>query len=564
MSSSPKDLVAARKVWAGLPPRSRGELARALVPAEQQERARALLTTILVRSHLTPSLPDPASETVDFGPLVGRACGPLFEPPADGSAPAFAGAYAEELLAQLLPLVGVDELEHRRLGELLERAHAHAVLAPLAFESAAIRMAEALWHALGDDLLAKAVELAGRSARPRSAFPWMDRPERLFLSVDHVTLSCARYLAGLQTPGRDRYGYDELWVGSAGRAKRVDQVTVGFEAAHPQQPKGEPEVHADQLGSELKAKLFVALFALAAQAKAHGDPSPNRVRLRDLLGMLGFELGRFTNSTYYWRYASQLTRHMLVDLPSRVVAMQLSIAGERQPRVVFEPLLERVRPLSGRGEPFPAEASRLLWNSLLCDEEEASAALRRSGVEGFEFAVSDELLEAHGIGSRLNAIEHVPVEVLSLRGPAFWLAWHVAFLRRWASLPTTGAGGKPLLRALEDTGHLAACSRNGRVRYKDALSFWWRDAGRLAGMGLLDEPGVRLYGKRGGSWREISNEVSRRLDSDGGRLTRPLLQDIRVVYQIPGTRIAQLDAARQRARKRTGVNPRSGGRRERW
>ena len=551
--SSRKHLDEARRRWRELPEPLRLELAEALVNREAAASCKERLSDLLLAGPLAvPNSRPSEGQRQRLREMLERIVAPLFEARRDGVFPPFAAAYAQHLLALVLPLLQPDS-GHEELTGLLERAGSHEVLAPLARERATAGLADELMRAAGEELLAKAREIASPPAQPPNPPRWLDRPDKLLLSVDHVTLSCARYLAGLQAPERDRYGYDELRAGPGGRAKRVDQVTVKFDpqsasalagvgaGAHPA---------AGSEGSELKAKLFVALFALAAQSKSRGDSGTQRVRLRDLLNMVGFELGRSTNSEYYWRYASQLTRHLLIDLPGRVVAMQLQLAGEPQPRVVFEPLLERALPLDVNGQPLAPAVVGSLHEALRGMAEESPLTLRDLGVAGFEFALSDELLQAHGIGKRLSAIEHVPAKVLSLKGPAFWLAWQVAFLRRWAVPPSGGAGGKPLLRALEETGHLAACSRGGRVRYKDALTSWWRDSGELAAIGLLDEPGVRLYAPRGGSWREVSAELSRSLDPGGSRLTRALLEDVRVVFQIPRSRVESLKEARRRKGRR--------------
>jgi hypothetical protein len=141
--------------------------------------------------------------------------------------------------------------------------------------------------------------------------------------------------------------------------------------------------------------------------------------------------------------------------------------------------------------------------------------------------------------------------------PAFWLAWQVSFLRRWARPPASGGQGKPLLRVLEEAGYLARYTRGTKVRYKDALSAWWRDVGELVGVGLLDEPGVRIYRPSGGAWREASSSLSRSLDPGGQRLARRHLEEYQVVFSVPAWRVSQLEDARRRRRLRSGVGGRA-------
>ena len=544
MKGSP-GIETARSAWRALPASLRAEVARAIAPPSLVERSLSRLTRLL-EERLLEVVPGPPVPDERLDRLLHAVCAPLFREADDPPESAFAAAYAGRLLALALPLSPEDAAgQPRRTRDLVERAADHELLAPAALEAALADLADDLMRQVGTELTSKVVEsFASTGAAPSSS--WLDHPDRLLLSVDQVTMSCARYLAGLQLPARDRYGYDELDAGRGGRTKRVDMVTVKFE------PRSGTDAAVGEApeGSELKAKLFVALFALAAEAKNRGQASPIRVRLRDLLRMMGFRLGTATNSDYYWRYASQLTRYMLADLPNRVVAMQVTVAG--QPRVLFEPLLAHVRALDPEGKGL--DSGRLVE-----DLQAGPAAIRRRGAHGFEFTLSDELLEAHGIGRALNAVEHVPVRVLALRGPAFWLAWQVAFLRRWAVVPASGAQGKPLLRSLEEAGHLAAATRGGRVRYRDALANWWRDTGELAAMGLLDEPGVRLYRQRGGSWRDASTEISRWLDPGGGRITRERLQEVRIVFQIPAGRAAQLAAARRRRGHRASAGMRRHG-----
>ncbi|MEX2536339.1 MAG: hypothetical protein WD273_12155 [Trueperaceae bacterium] len=525
MSQHRDYLEAAKAAWNALPPGNRRELEEFLSDEQGGSGEAELVDVVLVRLLAQdPFIRDRYGKTT---------------------------AGAKDRLTRMVARVTGVLFESRVRAEDMH-ALAHEAGAPLARERALSQLADELMLVAGPDMRAKAREILAAPAPGVVAEPWLFKPDRLLLSVDHVSLSCARYLAGLQAAERDSYGFDELHAGPAGRAKRIDRVTVKFDPQGSREPgrRGtDTEPHTGPEASELKAKLFVALFAMAAQAKARSESGSLRVRLRDLLEMLGFELGRVTNSSYYWRYAAQLARYLLIDLPNRVVAMQVSYTGGRE-LVVFERLLTLVWPLDAERQPLEQGEVEYLREALGRAVPAPTEAIRESGLAGFEFAVSDDLLEAHGIGKPMNAVEHVPVEVLSLKGPAFWLAWQVAFLRRWARPPESGAQGKPLLRVLEEAGYIGAYSRGKRVRYKDAVRAWWRDTGELVNMGLLDEPGVRLYGQRGSSWRDVSSEISRFLDPLGERLMRHRLQDVRVVFQIPRWRVAQLEEARRRKRKR--------------
>lgn len=81
------------------------------------------------------------------------------------------------------------------------------------------------------------------------------------------------------------------------------------------------------------------------------------------------------------------------------------------------------------------------------------------------------------------------------------------------------------------------------------MGAWWRDVGSLVAIGLLDEPGVRLYALRGNVWRDLSTAVSRSLDPGGRRLGRQLLQQIRVIFSVPAERVSQLEGVRRRGSK---------------
>jgi hypothetical protein len=297
--------------------------------------------------------------------------------------------------------------------------------------------------------------------------------------------------------------------------------------------------HITSHHSELKAKAFVAVLALAAETAAQGEGRFN-VRLSDFMRLLGFTLGRRTNSAYYW------------SLKLTVVAMQVTLPRKRQPLVVFERLLAHAAAI--------APGAAMLEVSVLAAvrEDDFSTLIRtvrEADLQGFELELSEDILSALGLIRPMNALEEVPAALLALKGPAFWLAWHVAFLRRWAVPPESGRQGKVLLKVLQESGYLVRFRRGAKVRFKDALSLWWQDVGELVAMGLLDEPGVRLYGWRGSGWQETSTEVSRLLDPMGGRVTEHTLQETRVVYTIPALRVAQLRDARrhsERLRKTQG------------
>jgi hypothetical protein len=476
-------------------------------------------------------------------------------------------AYAQQLLALILPLVeplapnGTAGLSPEELAGLLARAHDEQSLASSALSVALERVAGELMGAVGEELREKYGQILDRPAR-RPVGDWTVPPRYLLLSVDLTSVSCARYLAGLFEAGKDAYGFDELRSGQSGRAKRVDEVAVKYE---PVESAADPGIaQADETlnsaaagsaeGSELKAKLFVGLLSLAADEARREDGDVRLiVRLRDLLAMMGYRVGSRTNGAYYRRYRSDLIRFLIRDLPNRVVAMQVSFAHSPEPLVVFERLLLRSIPLDETACPVAGNLVRP------ADGTDGGGALlphasRSPAVEGFELVLSRDLLEALGLCGPMSAVEHVPLEVLSLRGPAFWLAWQVSFLRRWANRPASGSHGKPLLRVLQECGYLARFTRGNRVRYKDALRSLWNDVGSLVSMELLEEPGVRLYGPGGAGWRDRSAELSRALDAGGRRLGVEALRDIRVIFAVPSWRTEQLEGARRRGRSsRRGV-----------
>ncbi|MEX2543157.1 MAG: hypothetical protein WD314_15225 [Trueperaceae bacterium] len=428
-------LEAARAAWQRLSAEERAEAEAGLDAAVDgllgtDELAPVVLRRLLVRA------PDMRARLASCRPaersrldeLIERLMGALRGDGAKADAAAgghAAALYAQHLLAQALPL-SLDVDSGRQLLRLLERVARHQELAPVARRRAGEQLADELVRAAGAELIDKAREILGEQSRIPAAAEWTLLPARLLLSVDRTSISCARYLAGLQKVERDSYGFDELRSGPAGRAKRVDQVTVKFDrpdglSAPPglgREAAGEAALAVP--GSELKAKSFVALLSLAAAAAADGRSDGRQsVRLRDLLAMLGFSLGRGTNSGYYWRYYAELVRCLLFDLPNRVVAMQVSFAGAAEPLVVFERLLVRALPLDDQGVPLAAGPLRSLLLALNGEPEDMAAAVREAGVFGVEFAFSPELLAALGLTKPMNALEHVPFELLSLKGPAF-------------------------------------------------------------------------------------------------------------------------------------------------
>ncbi|MDQ3458792.1 MAG: hypothetical protein M3498_05770 [Deinococcota bacterium] len=482
-----------------------------------------------------------------------------------GGTDALAPRAVETLLAAVLEesaaleaQVGGPSRDASGLAEAFSRALADGQEVEAAYRRAIAELAAELYRAVGGDLAARVGQLlsGGGTLDGGGAGPvgtgahevrplWLRPGSHLLLSVDHTSLSCARYLSGLQEPSSDSYGFDELRSARAGRGKRTLEVTVKVDAAPSPGLREAGLEYVASRPSELKAKVFALVLALAVEAAAQGQ-GRFRVRLSEVMALLGFALGRRTSSSYYWSYAAEVTRYLLADLPSRVVAMQVSLPHQLEPLVVFERLLAHASAVASEPGLLEAAVLSVVQGG---DPSLLARAVREAGLQGFELELSEDMMRALGLSRPMNALEEVPAALFALKGPAFWLAWQVAFLRRWAAPPGSGRGGKILLRVLQEAGYVTRFSRGAKVRFKDALAAWWSDVGELVTMGLLDEPGVRLHGWRGGGWQEISTELSRLLDPAGGRVTERALQETRVVYAIPAERVAQLQGARRRSER---------------
>ncbi|UCH27236.1 MAG: hypothetical protein JSV66_06230 [Trueperaceae bacterium] len=290
------------------------------------------------------------------------------------------------------------------------------------------RLGGELYLIAREDLLATATKLLSNHPRQTGDAQWLRPGPEIALSVDLTALSCARYLAGLVTINRDEYGFDRLPSKRAGRGKRVAEVTVKAVADREAADRGES---APLQANELKAKTFVAVLTLAAEAQHRGDdPQRFQVRLRDLMALLGYALGSQTSSPYYWRYTAEVTRYLALDLASRVSAMQVTLPGQAEPLIVHQWLLHHPRPLTRELQLHPT-LERALFDTIRGEESGALIELvRTSELYGFELGVDEEILKALGIARPMNAVERVPAELLALKGPAFWLAWHNTCVRR--------------------------------------------------------------------------------------------------------------------------------------
>lgn len=139
--------------------------------------------------------------------------------------------------------------------------------------------------------------------------------------------------------------------------------------------------------------------------------------------------------------------------------------------------------------------------------------------------------------------------MLKLKGPAFWLAYEIAFLRRWANPKDAMPGkGKKLLESLEKHGYCAkAASRTGdRVSYKAALREWFSDVDKLVDINVLEAPGVNVYEVSKGKYKDVTEVIKALLENRGKRITQTSLCDMKVLYRIPEQRVAELAGTRAR------------------
>lgn len=385
----------------------------------------------------------------------------------------------------------------------------------------------------------------------------------LNFSADHAAFSITQYLAGrvdaggtvgnLKLPVKATRGQQrELAVGEALPPELLSLVAA--ESVEPALAR----IRADR--NETKAKLFVGVLALASQQGV--DPERFFVSLADLMLLVtGYNRSgnNKTKPTYYWSKAAEIIRYLFLDLASTTVHIQVKLPHYKEALKVQEWLMHRPRP-AVRQMPFDSPFTSYVI-SLVNQNATTELAnyVKSVNLEGFFLGFPKGILDALGARTgkgQPNAIEQVSGEMLKLKGPAFWLAYDIVFLRRWARPEhATAAKGKSLLETLEKHGYLRkSVSRTGeRVGYKDALRFWFKDIDTLIDLNMLEEPGVSIYKLETGHWHDVTTRVKDWLPNRGVRITRGDVTEINVIYHLPQGRIKELAKLRAKREKHGGA-----------
>jgi hypothetical protein len=378
--------------------------------------------------------------------------------------------------------------------------------------------------------------------------------------ADHAAFSITQYLAGRIEPTEavgnlmkvavkaTRGQQRELAVGEA-----LPPELLGLIAAESVEPTL-ARIREDR--NETKAKVFVGALALASQQGV--DPERFFVSLADLM-LLVTGYNRSGKSkikpTYYWSKAAEIIRYLILDLASTTVHIQVKLPHYKEALNVQEWLMHRPRPAIWQtpfDSPFTSHVISLVNQNATT---ELANYVKSVNLEGFFLGFPKGILDALGVRTgkgQPNAIEQVPWEVLKLKGPAFWLAYDIVFLRRWARPQhATAAKGKSLLETLEKHGYLekSASRTGGRVSYKSALGSWFKDIDILINLDMLEDPGVSIYEFREGRWYAVTHEVSDWLKDRGIKITRDKLTGLHVIYYLPQERIKELAKLRAKRKK---------------
>lgn len=405
-----------------------------------------------------------------------------------------------------------------------------------------------LWAGLSF-LEASVAGSGSESAEPVKPYGLLNFP------VDHAAFSFTQYLAGridteeavgnlVKVPVKATRGQQrELAVGEALPPELLG--TVAAESVEPTLAR----IRADR--NETKAKVFVGVLALASQRGV--DSERFFVSLADLMLLVaGYKRSgkSKTKASYYWNKAAEIVRYLVLDLASTTVRIQVKLPQNKEALSVEEWLMHRPRAAARQGSirtQFTSDVVSLINQNATT---ELADYLKSAALEGFFLGFPKGIMEAFGSRTgtgQPNAIEQVSSEALKLKGPAFWLAYDIAFLRRWARPEhATADNGKSLLETFAKHGYLekSATTTGGHVSYKNALRFWFKDLDRLIDLNLLEAPGASIYKLQKGRWRDVTTKVKEWQHDRGVRITRVKLAELKVIYHLPQGRVKQLAKAR--------------------
>ena len=319
--------------------------------------------------------------------------------------------------------------------------------------------------------------------------------------------------------------------------------------------------------NETKAKTLVAAYALAS-APTTRDPTSFEVDIHEFVSLItGYKRSgpKKTRSDYYWRKFAEVLRYLQVDLASLQVNIRRTRTGAKAEEVLGEYLMHRPRLVSEQGFAY-MELYDQLKTLIIAgggragseEEKQAIAFLHHLQPTAVRLGFPEAIMRSFGHHS--NALEKTNREVLTLTGPAFWLAYDIAFRRRWSKPKNLKpGGGLPLLQLLEEHGFLEV-SRNrtgGRTSYKHALDEFFSSVDRLLALGELDDPGIRVWRFSGGPGRpkDVHADVKRWIKTRGKRITEADLEPLKVQYVFPEGRVKALENARKNAERKAARKP---------
>lgn len=385
----------------------------------------------------------------------------------------------------------------------------------------------------------------------------------LNLPVDHAAFSLMQYLAG-RVDARDGVGNFMKVPVKAPRGQLRELAvaeTLPPELARTIDPNTvEPvlaRIREDR--NETKAKLFVGVLALASRQDV--NPEKFFVSLGDLMLLItGYKRSgkNKTNNKYYWAKAAEVVRYLILDLAFTTVRVEVKLPHYKEVLSVEEWLMHRPRPAAKQIFGYSQFTTDIISLVNQKTTTELADYVKSVGLEGFFLGFPGEVLNALGARTgkgRPNALEKVPHEVLCFKGSAFWLAYEIAFLRRWANPKHAAPGlGKGLLASLETHGYRdeSAAATGGNVSYKLALRAWFADIETLIDLNMLEKPGASIFSLEKGDWSDVTGKIKNWLTNKGVRITRDDIALLRVSYHLPRERseqLAKLRAERENRRR---------------
>jgi hypothetical protein len=359
--------------------------------------------------------------------------------------------------------------------------------------------------------------------------------------VDHATRTLARSFARTDPNAqKDEEGYTVLAKPKATTIYHLVELATRVRPAPntdgsiSEIPSIWAKIEAEK--NELKAKVFLVALSFAARAQ---NPERYEIATRDLMTQLGYVLKTKNNSGTYWQVLHQIMRYLVVDLPNTHVRSELRYNGQTYYGLDY--LMHRVRPYWQQRT--LGDFDRILLEGIL---EPGIRVPKLALPDRLRLGFGEDSCKLLGLGLvERNAREDLPTKIMRLRGPAFWLAYHVAFLRRWTQGPQDPKRGALVLKQLEDLGYLEQHTRDGCTRFGDALKAWGSDLKKLANLGVLAGDGATLWHPS----HDAPQALQSMLASPTKRITRGKLENIRVLYLLPEPRMFELATARTNARR---------------